>query len=505
MVKSTKLRSDISPEEFLVEGTRLEESGEKWRAGDAVKSSNFIRRALDNYNLGLSQFPADFDLAYNKARLQYQRTQYPPILAQFHEPLIELLQEALASHKFALSIDPANADLLYNTAQVLSSLAEALDDGTDSNTPRNLLEDAVGMLSRSLAEQEQALARASQESADASYRAASEQSDDTVTPPECHATAPVANTITKDEERWASVQEPISEKTICDTLIAVLETLASICDYIPSNALPDVEAVRRMGEDVIANKAPMFLEKLDEDEQLETGYYLATAKYVVAVSELAFKSGLLDLKTYDASVKSAFEQAQHTHKKSRCPTPEILCSYADSIIDFVIATSEAADAALVRWNRATKASELLTLVSQMSSAKDLCSVYVGRADIELLRYRLCFTEGQELASCTCSSKLTVFNLDLPANLRTDKSRKTLLENSHKYYRGAVSFTEARPNETDAEGKKMAVVKEAVVACLINRNEEALEKLYAKGFDRKYARRVISDMVDQKLVSEGVLS
>lgn len=47
-------------------GVELEEAGEKWRAGDAVKSMRFFIRAIVNYDEGLQKHPGTFDLAYNK-------------------------------------------------------------------------------------------------------------------------------------------------------------------------------------------------------------------------------------------------------------------------------------------------------------------------------------------------------------------------------------------------------------------------------------------------------
>lgn len=47
-------------------GVDLEEGGEKWRAGDAVKSMRFFMRAIETYDNGLSKHPTSFDLAYNK-------------------------------------------------------------------------------------------------------------------------------------------------------------------------------------------------------------------------------------------------------------------------------------------------------------------------------------------------------------------------------------------------------------------------------------------------------
>lgn len=47
-------------------GVDLEEAGEKWRAGDAVKSMRFFMRAIETYDNGLGKYPTSFDLAYNK-------------------------------------------------------------------------------------------------------------------------------------------------------------------------------------------------------------------------------------------------------------------------------------------------------------------------------------------------------------------------------------------------------------------------------------------------------
>lgn len=47
-------------------GVDFEEAGEKWRAGDAAKSTRFFVRAIDEYEKGLRAFPQSFDLAYNK-------------------------------------------------------------------------------------------------------------------------------------------------------------------------------------------------------------------------------------------------------------------------------------------------------------------------------------------------------------------------------------------------------------------------------------------------------
>ena len=47
-------------------GVEYEEAGEKWRAGDAAKSTRFFERAIQVYDTGLREFAQSFELAYNK-------------------------------------------------------------------------------------------------------------------------------------------------------------------------------------------------------------------------------------------------------------------------------------------------------------------------------------------------------------------------------------------------------------------------------------------------------
>lgn len=53
------------PDEFLALGVQHEESGEKWRAGDAAKAVRFFKRAMEVYGEGIRRYPQDFDLAFN--------------------------------------------------------------------------------------------------------------------------------------------------------------------------------------------------------------------------------------------------------------------------------------------------------------------------------------------------------------------------------------------------------------------------------------------------------
>ena len=57
---------DVKVALTCVAGVDHEEAAGKWRAGDATKSLRFFYRAIEVYNQGLSKFPRNLDLAYNK-------------------------------------------------------------------------------------------------------------------------------------------------------------------------------------------------------------------------------------------------------------------------------------------------------------------------------------------------------------------------------------------------------------------------------------------------------
>src|SRR6266536_2364643 len=111
----------------------------------------FFIRAIEMYETGLQRHPASFDLAYNKARVQYEITQHPKLVTQLSAPLIDVLRVALESHREALKLQQENEDVLFNTAQVLTNLAEAI---TDTQEGLKLLQEALELFQRCLVLQE---------------------------------------------------------------------------------------------------------------------------------------------------------------------------------------------------------------------------------------------------------------------------------------------------------------------------------------------------------------
>ena len=69
--------------------------------------------------------------------------------------ILDNLGVALASSRDALALKEDNADVLFNTAQILTSLVEALtDDRTNIHDPLPFLEEALELFQRCLTLQE---------------------------------------------------------------------------------------------------------------------------------------------------------------------------------------------------------------------------------------------------------------------------------------------------------------------------------------------------------------
>jgi hypothetical protein len=133
------------------------------------------------------------------------------------------------------------ADILSNTAQVLTSLAQTLEQGGDAQL---LLQEAVELLQRCLTLEEfyytEYLAR--DETKETSLGVSGD-----ITIPDSNASDinEDSSDITEDaipsrsevEERWATVVEPVTKHTLLDTIVAQLETLTFLAADIPADAI----------------------------------------------------------------------------------------------------------------------------------------------------------------------------------------------------------------------------------------------------------------------------
>ncbi|KAJ5745580.1 Tetratricopeptide-like helical [Penicillium odoratum] len=479
--KAAKQQAPVTADDFLAAGVELEEAGEKWRAGDAAKSMRFFMRAITNYDEGLQKHPVAFDLAYNKARVQYEITQHPKLAAQLPAPQAELLQVALQSHRDALKLDQDNADVLFNSGQVLNSLAEVLSDSKHPDEEQLMqastyLQEAIELFQRCLVLQEM------------KYTEMQEQIEEMQSiDPETAAPAPQpeqpqhnqAESNDDPQEQWAAIVEPVTKNTLVDTAVAQINTLTTLCNLLTFN--PDaggVGWVQEYSSGLIQTRLPVYVE--GSDRQYEAG--LARGKLICAMHELLYRGGHTDVQTYRQEVGQAFGPDLDVSKD-----PEGLCSKAEALTSMNGAFADVPpyepedlkNSLNIRWQSLSVALDALTAASKLPSADNLPKIHIARGDVEMHRWRL----GTD-----------------PWNHAIAKQNGAMLvRNAQTYYRGAAALAR---RDGAAEEERDGLYKEAIAAALGGENSK-LDQLKAGGLEKLIG--VAQDMVEDGLVEGTVLS
>ncbi|QSZ35581.1 hypothetical protein DSL72_008451 [Monilinia vaccinii-corymbosi] len=459
-------------DEYLAAGVDFEEAAEKWRGGDAVKSTRFFMRAVDSYEEALKKFPNSFDLAYNKARVLYELTQYPKLAAQVPGTLLDLLITALEASRYALGLNQDNADILFNTAQVLTSIAEVTSETRDIGNDDNLalLEEAIELFQRCLTLQEY---QYTQSQAQAGFVPTSESDPDSE---EGGAPLSDANSQPPQDDRWATIIEPVTLDTLLDTLIAQLQTLTLLCGLVNVDAGRGLPWIEEYSSPLIGQKLPNYLQGTTDREQ-EAG--LAKSNFVAALADANFRVQRIDIGTYERVLNDAYSSLNlDDHPGGLCEKAEAFISYNASLrLNYDAAQSP--DVTASRWKVLTAALDSLTKASKLPSADNLAKIHILRGDVELLRFQL----GQHPS-----------NYDVAF-----KNGTVLAKNAEKFYRGAGILAR---NEGLSKELEEAGVKEAVAMSLYGEKTKLLEAVKQQA---ELVRGVLEDSLDDGLISYEALS
>ncbi|TAQ85791.1 hypothetical protein B7494_g5887 [Chlorociboria aeruginascens] len=415
-------QAPATADEYLAAGVDFEEAGEKWRGGDAAKSTRFFLRAIDTYDVALSKFPNSFDLAYNN-----------------------------------------------NTAQVLTSLVEALSDSRSAGNEDNLksLEEAIELFQRCLALQElhytmfhvQSEAMDTQDSAhvsDADEGGVS-VSDPGSQPPQ--------------DDRWATIVEPVTNDTLLDTLLVQLEALTSLCGLMNADAGKGLAWVEEYSRTLVMEKIGVYLKGTGREGEAS----LTKANFISALADANFRCQRINLATYERALEESFGALDISKN------PEGLCNKAESMIAYNTALRliAPADYPVSRWKALSSALESLTAASKLLGADNVAKIHLLRGDVELLRAQL-----GKLPLC----------YDVAA-----KNSGTLAKNAEKFYRGAKNVARISGDQKELTE---ALVKEALAAGL----EGDLERIHeAVKLEKGVSQEVLEDAVDDGLVSIEELS
>ncbi|KAF8477143.1 hypothetical protein BDZ91DRAFT_778295 [Kalaharituber pfeilii] len=291
-------------DEFIQQGIELEESGDRWRAGDKPKdqAGRFYIKAIAAYESALALQPNAADAAYNLARLQ--------VALGTNEALLPpgvytstMLQQALTSHLRCLALPGGQNTTVGNTAQVYVALAEDYSSKSDPEIGNRAVEYLLkGM---SLFDQAFRLQEAELQPSQIDEFNMDDDEDDDVSLQNSER----METVEKDSmetERWALIREPVTKLDLLDTVLAKLEALTLFCGLGNSayEILSDPFAYANCSGDELLAKLETLLQELPFKS---TDAFLAKANYVVAIADLGFRSRRITSQQYTKAIRVAFD------------------------------------------------------------------------------------------------------------------------------------------------------------------------------------------------------
>ena len=367
------------------------------------------------------------------------------------------------------------ADTISNTAQVLTSLAEAVSEGKKSSESSRdeallLFQESLEFFLRCLNVLEFKLNQDQ------------ENSRQEALPPlnDCNARveSPSSTPLDSSEEVWASVEEPITKEALLDTIIAQLDTLTAICTLGPSHTgLAWVEEYYRT---TLKDRIVSYVNGSSRYHEAS----LAQARLTCALSDEAFRGGRLDLPTYERELNAAFSRQDLDLSND----PRGLCDKADAELAFIASVQNALQQAQSNelgqisstcWKHITKALDSLTAASKLPDAQNPPRIHLRRGDCELLRLHL--------GDAPLKYDLAV------------KSAPTLLRNAEVYFRGAANL--AMKDVAAEEEQNEAEVKQSLVAGLAGDTEKLSLLVKTR---RDLVESIVMEMRDDVILGEESL-
>lgn len=213
-----------------------------------------------------------------------------------------------------------------NTAQVLTSLAEVITEGkrsTQINRDEALrfLQQGLELFQRCLTVQEFQFTESQEMMQMGDEDAPGTGDDDGSGGIEMISNSSEAT----EDERWASVLEPVTKDTLVDIAIAQLQTLSTACGLLISDSGSGLAWQEEYSNNLLRGKLATYVEGTDRQPEID----LARANFTSALAETSYRTGLIDLQTYERELNSAFGQNLDLSQD-----PQGLCDHADALITF---------------------------------------------------------------------------------------------------------------------------------------------------------------------------
>jgi hypothetical protein len=427
---------------------------------------------------------ADHD--HNRARLEFELSQQPTLIAKLTIPLLDFLQQALTSHRYALQLNVESADVLFNTAQVMITIAEYVTEAGIFSAQADsiaLLREALELLAACFTRQEMLIEEQNANSMEAEGGVPVEQKQQ-APPAEPEASssraAEDADSEGEEEGEYVSVQAYITPSDLLDTArssLTALTLLITLDD--PSNVSP----LAKMGISLVEDKIPQYLSQIEPDErtQEEPEAALERAQFHAALAVADLKLGTAAANDSLSRLQQAFEPLDTTTNVA------VMCTYADSLVELTTTAQNfsPSSAATTCWSTLSKAQDLYAAAVKINDAEAKARkarVYESRGDVELLRFNLATTPAASLSAAI------------------QKSAPTLIKNAQTYYRGAMNLFRA---EGDVEAAGKAEVRGLIAAMLEGKLGGDVEQqvIAALGQKGDAGRAVAMDMLRESLLPE----
>ncbi|KAI1828251.1 hypothetical protein F4861DRAFT_489400 [Xylaria intraflava] len=449
--------------DYLEVGDSHEEAMRKHRGGDPAKALRFADRALDVYSQGLAKFPRNFDLAYNKARLELEKATDSILSQALDVPVISVLQQALGSHRYARDLEPTHTDTQFNMAQVLTAMAETIAEGYEDHDLEALhnIEQALEIQGHCFQLQQAAFTKNRLEFEQAMQQTAEDQTshiDGGQAPADTVSGAQNAS----QEEQWVSIEEPITAETLLDTIIAQLEALSVLCSIASSSLAVSPESgnvsvmtltwVDSYSTKVLMETLPTLInENRDILEPRLSDVMLSKAVFTGNYLELSLRLFIIDVDRYKQGLDAAFAQ-----RELDTNSEEVLMAGARALFSFNSALFDLANAnetgpspeahAALRWKLLVQAQSRLAAVANLPNTDKhtVAVTHVLRGDASLCLQMLAYPPAAFPQARTTAQQL--------------------LTHAEVYYRNASKLF-GTLGRSASEDKSVCELKGAVVSVL----------------------------------------
>ncbi|GAP89343.1 hypothetical protein SAMD00023353_3700830 [Rosellinia necatrix] len=454
----------VNANDYLESADSHEEAMGKHRVGDPAKALRFADRALDVYTQGLAKFPRNFDLAYNKARLELKKATDLMLSQALEVSTISVLRHALSSHYYARDLAPTHPDTLFNTAQVLTSIAEIIakdDDADDSEAVQNL-EQALEMQSCCFELQQAAFTKNRLELEEAMRETAQYMAPQQTDNGQATTNPTTESQDNNLEEQWVMIEEPITATTLLDTIIAQVETLTALCSILSASldSPPDPEHksaaalswVKSYSTNLLTQILPALInENWDVLEPRLIDVMLPRAVFMSHYLDLSFRLSAIDVEAYKQELDAAFSQPglDAASEGVLLASTTALLSLNSTLADAMsggMADDIIASYAALRWKILVAAQSRLSSVANIPGTDQLtvATTHSVRGDISLF--------------------LQVLAYPPTSYPQARNTTPQLLKHAEVYYRNASKLLGSIGRHTDEE-KAICELKGAVVSVL----------------------------------------